>query len=693
MAAAPPPPLFLLLDGRSGSGKSSLAAALLAELGRAGVHAVRADLEDVYPGWHGLQPAVATTAGEIVPALAARRPASFRLWDWETSRPSADTRTVEPADVVLLEGVGASSRPLVRAAAAAGAEALTVWIGLDPEARKARALERDGDTFAPYWDLWAAEEDAWLASPDAPGPADVEVEGGAPSAADLAAVLAALRPSGPLGPVLREAWRETGSGTVSPSDGAALSGLFAELSAGTPHAAWLDSSLAEPGPRNRRTVMAAGRLGVDFAREPGAPGRLHASAAGVRGRRTGDFFPWLSEAWAGPWGGSGPSAVPQGRGGAEAGGGLRSSAPAPLDVAWIAQLGYELRAECGTPDIPRPESADRDARLFWPSRLLVLDVATGAWQRFERGAASGPAGPSVASPAPSRCSTATAPSSSFTAADPREGYLAKIEAAQREIRAGNSYEVCLTTALEAEAHPDPLELFGALRAASPAPFGALLRMGRGSAEEFSLVSSSPERFLSVDADGVATAEPIKGTRPRGADAAEDARLRAELAGSAKDRAENIMIVDLLRNDLGAAAETGSVRVSRLCDIEEYATVFQMVSTVTARVRPELPRGELLRAAFPPGSMTGCPKISTMDILHSLEGRRRGAYSGAVGFLAWDGSADLSVVIRSLEVSGGRMRLGLGGAITVDSEPAAEWDEVRAKSRGVLRALGAEFPEA
>ena len=675
MAAAPPPPFFLFLDGRSGSGKSSLAAALLAELGRAGVHAVRADLEDVYPGWHGLQAAVATAAAEIVPALAARRPASFRLWDWESSRPSAYTRTVEPADVVLLEGVGASSRPLVRAAAAAGAEALTVWIGLDPEARKARALERDGEAFAPYWDLWAAEEDAWLASPDAPGPADVEVEGGAPSAADLAAVLAALRPSDPLGPVLRAAWRETGSGTVSPADGTALSGLFAELSAGMPHAAWLDSSLAEPGPRNRRTVMAAGRLGVDFAREPGAPGRLDASASGVRGRRTGDFFPWLSEAWAGPWGGDPSPGTEQ-----------------PLDVAWIAQLGYELRAECGTPDFPRPDAADRDARLFWPSRLLVFDVATGEWQSFERGAVSGPAGPSAVSPARSLRSSVTAPSSSFTAADPREGYLAKIEAAQREIRAGNSYEVCLTTALEAEAHPDPLELFGALRTASPAPFGALLRMGRGSEEEFSLVSSSPERFLSVAADGVATAEPIKGTRPRGADAAEDARLRAELAGSAKDRAENIMIVDLLRNDLGAAAETGSVRVSRLCDIEEYATVFQMVSTVTARVRPELPRGELLRAAFPPGSMTGCPKISTMDILHGLEGRRRGAYSGAVGFLAWDGSADLSVVIRSLEVSGGRMRLGLGGAITVGSEPAAEWDEVRAKSRGVLRALGAEFPE-
>jgi anthranilate synthase component 1/para-aminobenzoate synthetase len=195
-------------------------------------------------------------------------------------------------------------------------------------------------------------------------------------------------------------------------------------------------------------------------------------------------------------------------------------------------------------------------------------------------------------------------------------------------------------------------------------------------------------------------EPIKGTRPRGVTPEQDEALAADLASSAKDRAENIMITDLARNDLSRVAVPGTLATERVCAIESYPTVHQMVSTVTAQLEPGIARAEAVAAAFPPGSMTGAPKISTMEILERLEAGPRGVYSGVAGYLSDDGAADLSVLIRTLVATrstvsgdgGTKLSLGVGGAITADSVPEEEWDEVRTKAHGVLRVLGSAFPE-
>lgn len=281
----------------------------------------------------------------------------------------------------------------------------------------------------------------------------------------------------------------------------------------------------------------------------------------------------------------------------------------------------------------------------------------------------------------------------FVCADTEQGYKDKITRAQRQIYEGNTYEVCLTTELTATAAQySPFEAYCRMRTSSPAPFAHYLRMGGTE-----VASISPERFLSLGATGVLRAEPIKGARPRGTSVQEDQALKQDLATSPKDRAENIMIVDLLRNDLSHHAVPGSVRVARLCAVESYATVHQMVSTIDAQLRDPALSAQALREAFPPGSMTGAPKLSTMQILDELEDRReRGLYSGAVGYLGADGSADFSVVIRTLVCDrtpdgGWKLCLGLGGAITADSVAQDEWDEVITKSVGVLSALGSKFP--
>jgi para-aminobenzoate synthetase len=321
----------------------------------------------------------------------------------------------------------------------------------------------------------------------------------------------------------------------------------------------------------------------------------------------------------------------------------------------------------------------------------------------------------------------------FTARDTREEYLAKIRAAQHEIYEGNTYEVCLTTQLEATVPAfDGWDTYRRLAAANRAPFNLYVRApaaGVGVGPEdgqdaapgpVEILSTSPERFLSISAEGWLVTEPIKGTRPRGATPEEDRGLAEELAASVKDRAENIMITDLARNDLSRFARPGTLATTRVCAIESYPTVHQMVSTVTARLQPGVPRADALAAAFPPGSMTGAPKISTMDILERLESGPRGVYSGVAGYLSADGAADLNVLIRTVvavpepapdgAVNGadgraeegteggaeGRpvhLSLGLGGAITADSVPEEEWDEVRTKAHGVLRVLGSAFPEA
>jgi len=203
-----------------------------------------------------------------------------------------------------------------------------------------------------------------------------------------------------------------------------------------------------------------------------------------------------------------------------------------------------------------------------------------------------------------------------------------------------------------------------------------------------VLSASPERFLSIDLHGDVEAKPIKGTRPRGADAAEDRALVEELRDNPKDRAENLMIVDLLRNDLNTVCSVGSVHVPKLFDVETYAAVHQLVSTVRGTLGPGRSAIDCVRAAFPGGSMTGAPKVRTMEIIDRLEQGPRGVYSGALGWFSLSGASDLSIVIRTLVANEGRVTFGVGGAIIALSDPDGEFDESVVKSRAMMTALDA-----
>lgn len=261
-------------------------------------------------------------------------------------------------------------------------------------------------------------------------------------------------------------------------------------------------------------------------------------------------------------------------------------------------------------------------------------------------------------------------------------YRDEIEACKRYLTAGHSYEICLTNKVIAEARADPLQLYRALRRVNPAPFAAYLRF-----EDLAVLSSSPERFLAIDREGRVEARPIKGTSRRGPTAGEDARLAAALRADAKNRAENVTIVDLLRNDLGRVCEVGSVEVPELMRVETYETVHQLVSSVRGRLREEIGPAECIRACFPPGSMTGAPKLRTMEILDELEGEARGPYSGAIGYLGLGGACDLSVAIRTIVLDRGSASIGAGGAIVVDSDPGAEIEEMLLKAAAPAAALG------
>jgi para-aminobenzoate synthetase len=262
-----------------------------------------------------------------------------------------------------------------------------------------------------------------------------------------------------------------------------------------------------------------------------------------------------------------------------------------------------------------------------------------------------------------------------------ERYRDLVLECQEEIKAGESYEICLTNEFTVTAAVDPLETFRVLRQVSPVPYGAYLSLP-GAA----VLSASPERFLRISADGHVQTKPIKGTRPRGATPEEDAALIHDLATAEKDQAENLMIVDLLRNDLGVVAEVGSVHVPKLFAVESFATVHQLVSTVEARLSPEFTAVDCVRAAFPGGSMTGAPKLRTMQIIDRLEAGSRGIYSGTIGYFSLTGAADLNIVIRTLVVYPDHVTVGAGGAIVSLSDPQDEVDEMKVKARAPISAV-------
>ena len=390
-------------------------------------------------------------------------------------------------------------------------------------------------------------------------------------------------------------------------------------------------------------------------------------------------------------------------------------APAlPFDfrLGWVGYLGYELKSEVGSPN--RHHSDLPDASLMFLDRAVVIDHEESivyllalkglgslpsdaeTWCAQSRAAIQDLASDTPLTPqgqaAGPGTRNAVANATSLVARHSRSEYRENIERVLEKINDGETYEVCLTNMLEAEmevdTEPDTLGLYLALRADNPTPFGAYLK-----SREATVLSTSPERFVRITADGRVESKPIKGTRARGATESEDAAIRDELLHSEKDRSENLMIVDLVRHDLGATAQLGSVTVDELFGIETYATVHQMVSTVSAVLDPENSPVACVRAAFPPGSMTGAPKLRTMSIIDELETGPRGVYSGGIGYFSLSGAVDLSVVIRTLVVAGGTVRYGVGGAIVALSDAEEEYVETVAKAAPLLRMFGdAAFPE-
>ncbi|HET7181377.1 MAG TPA: anthranilate synthase component I family protein [Candidatus Limnocylindrales bacterium] len=272
----------------------------------------------------------------------------------------------------------------------------------------------------------------------------------------------------------------------------------------------------------------------------------------------------------------------------------------------------------------------------------------------------------------------------------RAAYEAGVESVRRSIADGDIYQANLTRRLETPFRGDPWPLYRRLRTGDPSLFSAFLDLGPSplTGAPRAIASASPEPFLSVTQDGVVATNPIKGTRPRGRDREDDRRLARELLASGKDRAENVMIVDVLRNDLGRVCRPGSVRVPRLCRLERTAAVQHLVSTVTGQLAPGRDVFDLLAASFPGGSITGAPKLRAMELLEGLEPVRRGPYTGIAGWIGPDGAMGSSILIRTFVADGERLSLHVGGGITWRSDPSAEWDETVAKARGPLRAVGA-----
>jgi para-aminobenzoate synthetase len=386
-----------------------------------------------------------------------------------------------------------------------------------------------------------------------------------------------------------------------------------------------------------------------------------------------------------------------------------ASLPPGLLGGFVGYLGYELKADCGSPNLHRSDLPD--AVMMLANRLVAVDhvrhrthlvtlchsdeAEAERWLDEAEAAVAEvlSAPPPSASPPAPPAGQPLAERVEFRVGRGRARYLADIERCQAELAAGESYEVCLTDQIETDASPDPFHLYKTLRRANPAPFAAYLKLG-----EAAIVSSSPERFLAVDRERRVEARPIKGTTSRSADPARDAALKAELTDDEKIYAEHLMIVDLLRNDLGRVCEVGSVAVPELMVVEDYATVHQLISTVSGTLAAERTAPECARACFPGGSMTGAPKLRTMEIIDDIEAEARGVYSGAIGWFGVDGSMDLSIVIRTIVIRPGRTTIGAGGAIVMQSDPEDEFDEILLKARAPMAAIaaaatGREGPDA
>jgi para-aminobenzoate synthetase len=444
---------------------------------------------------------------------------------------------------------------------------------------------------------------------------------------------------------------------------------FAQLFAFSGHAFWLDSALAERG-RARWSYF-----GV--AADGGTASDLYDSTARRttfvrrqgRSQRAGSILDHLAS---------------------QLGTKIVNPPPCPFAGGFVGWFGYEMGREFG--GATRGKSAMPDAVLLPVDRFVAVDHDAGAMYAVCLSAdPDDPASHQWIAETAHRLGRVTALADAPATPSQRQvrfkldrdgsTYRRDIEQCLSWIRAGETYQVCLTNQITTDLDIAPFDLYRVLRRVNPAPYGAFMTWPGGA-----VLSASPERFLQIDRDGNVEARPIKGTIRRDCDPARDAMLARTLAASKKDRAENIMIVDLLRNDLSRVCRTGSVVVPKLCGVESFATVHQLVSTVRGQLAPGKTIIDLLRASFPGGSMTGAPKIRTLELIDALERRPRGLYSGALGFIGCDGSADLSIVIRTIVQNGRRLSIGVGGGIVAQSTAAGEFDEMLLKAKASLRAI-------
>ena len=371
--------------------------------------------------------------------------------------------------------------------------------------------------------------------------------------------------------------------------------------------------------------------------------------------------------------------------------------PFDFNCGFVGYFGYELKAECGSSLVhssPLP-----DAIFLLCDRMIAIDhqeqclyllqlIKKGQTEQLETWFDTIQQQLETLDPLFSVVPQENCQPVKFRLSRTYQNYIQDIQQCLDEIHEGETYQVCLTNQLYTDATPDPLTFYRTLRKINPAPYSAFLRFGEIAmpAASVAIACSSPERFLRIDRQGWVETKPIKGTLPRGETPEADFVLREKLRNSEKDRAENLMIVDLLRNDLGRVCEIGSIHVPKLMDVETYSTVHQLVTTVRGRLRSDLQALDCVRAAFPGGSMTGAPKIRTMQIIDRLEQEARGVYSGAIGFLGLNGSADLNIVIRTAVLTPNQTSIGIGGGIIALSEPEMEFQETLLKAKALIDAL-------
>jgi anthranilate synthase component 1 len=360
-----------------------------------------------------------------------------------------------------------------------------------------------------------------------------------------------------------------------------------------------------------------------------------------------------------------------------------AASPLPFSGGWLLYLGYELASEI-EPRLRLPRSADPATALaIRAPAAWIRDRATGqAWLMAE------PGHENLLEKFEERVRSLPAPMPPSAAAfvieeDAPDTFLAAVRRGLDYIAAGDVYQSNLSRGWRGTSMlpVDPVHIYQRLRSANPSPFAALLRHG-----DFALLSSSPERLLSIRGNTVST-RPIAGTRPRGATPEADAALIRSLLNNEKERAEHVMLIDLERNDLGRVCVGGTVRVDEYMSVETYAHVHHIVSNVSGRLRNEVSPVGVIRALFPGGTITGCPKVRCMEIIAELEGVGRGAYTGSIGYLNRDGSCDLNILIRTITARDGVFEFRAGAGIVADSDPLQELAETRAKAEGLLRALG------